>query len=61
MNDSEYYFFQGRIKYEILGDFPAPYFFQVRDDSRRITVANNLKEDKASSYIVSVELIKYLD
>lgn len=44
---------QGRIKYQMVGNFPAPYFFSINEDTGDISVAQNLKTDKASTYTVS--------
>ncbi len=46
--------FQGRIRYEIIGDFPAPYFFKIEETGGQIKVANNLTTDRAFSYKVRV-------
>ena len=44
---------QGRIKYKLIGDFPAPYFFKIDENSGIITIRKSLKADKATNYTVS--------
>ncbi len=50
-----YVLWQGRVQYEIVGDFPSPYFFKINQNNGLISIANNLKTDKAFSYKVNVE------
>jgi protocadherin Fat 4 len=45
---------QGRVQYEIVGDFPAPYFFNIDQNSGQINVKNDLKSDKGFSYKIRV-------
>ena len=47
------------MKHEITGDFPAPYFFSIDENSGKVTVKNNLKNDKAFSYKVQFYPILY--
>ena len=44
---------QGRIKYKLIGDFPAPYFFKIDENSGMITIRKSLKADKGTNYTVS--------
>jgi len=46
--------FQGRVVYNITGDYPAPSFFNITKNGQ-IKIAANLKSDnlKSTSYIVS--------
>ncbi len=43
------------MRYEIIGDYPAPSFFNIKDDDGQITVSNDLKTDnlKSTEYNVS--------
>ena len=43
---------QGHVRYELIGDFPAPYFFSIDASSGTVKVKNNLKADKALTYKV---------
>ncbi len=47
---------QGQLRYEIIGDYPAPSFFQIKEDDGQITVKNDLKTDnlKSTQYDVSI-------
>lgn len=47
--------FQGRIFYEVVGDYPAPSFFSVQNETGAISVAADLRTDNLGlvSYIVS--------
>ena len=44
--------FQGNVRYQLVGDFPAPYFFKINEHDGRITVRKTLKADKATNYTV---------
>ena len=46
---------QSNIKYAITGDFPAPHFFAIDADSGRISLQNDLMNDKGFSYLVWVD------
>ena len=51
--------FQGRLRYGIIGDYPAPSFFRIKEDDGQITVSNDLKTDnlKSTEYNVSILFI----
>ena len=51
---------KGHIKYRIMGDFPAPYFFSIGETSGQIKVQNNLKNDMAFRYTVRRLLLCFL-
>ena len=50
---------QGDIKYELVGDYLALYFFTVDRDSGDVTVASDLLQDKAFEY--SLHVVAYDD
>ena len=56
---SELFLKQGRLRYRIIGDYPAPSFFNIKEDDGQITVSNDLKTDnlKSTEYSVSIYCI----
>ena len=51
-------FLQGRVNYEIVGEYPAQDFFSVHLDNAEIRVIKDLREDslRAPQYSVSSRL-----
>jgi len=47
------FLFQGTMTYELVGDFPAPYFFAVHPTEGVVSVKNDLALDTAFTYLVS--------
>lgn len=47
---------QGNMVYEVIGDYPAPSFFQVNSSTGDINLVRNMKDDVAARtlYIVSM-------
>ena len=45
---------KGQLKYAIIGDPPAPDFFEINADNGVITIKKDLRTDYAPYYIVSV-------
>ncbi len=44
-----------RIMYSAAGDFQAPYYFNVNASTGVVTVNNNIRDDVATSYAVSIK------
>ena len=44
---------QGSIRYEIVGDMPAPNYFDISEESGAISVKADLKTDDEMTYSVS--------
>ena len=45
---------QGIVQYQVIGDIPAPVFFDIDANTGRLYVRSNLKLDTAVQYLVSV-------
>ena len=45
---------QGSVKYELIGDYLALYFFAVNNTTGDVTVTTDLKQDKAFEYALQV-------
>jgi hypothetical protein len=45
--------FQGELRYDIVGNVPAPYFFHIDHNTGLIGVKADLRKDKAFQYTVS--------
>ena len=48
------FIFQGSIKYEVIGDFQAAFYFSVDTDNGQVFVQNDLKQDLATAYTLRV-------
>ena len=48
-----YYALQGSMQYKVIGDMPAPSFFDINQNTGRIVVKTNLKLDDGMEYKVS--------
>ena len=43
---------QGKLVYQVTGDFQAAFYFAVDSDTGAVTVQNDLRQDLATSYTV---------
>ena len=52
---------QDKLRYEIIGDYPSPSFFEINEESGLISVKAPLKEDNLKSTDYQVSFNTYIE